>query len=121
MSIKKLKTDRGFDRIEFFDRYNEGCSIQKSSLATEDCIWFGIDNPEPQILKEKVGWKKFDIPKEVLINSRMHLTKEMVKELLPVLQRFVDTGEINENTKPNESKIWRDKIKRDVKLKIKKH
>lgn len=29
------KTDRGFDRMEFADRNGVGCSIQKSSLATD--------------------------------------------------------------------------------------
>lgn len=28
------------------------------------------------------------------IFSRMHLTREQVKDLLPILQRFVETGEI---------------------------
>jgi hypothetical protein len=64
------KTEHGFDIIEFLDRYNNRCSLQKSSLATEDCIWLGVNE------------------------SRMHLTQDQVKALLPYLQRFVDTGEI---------------------------
>jgi hypothetical protein len=64
------KTERGFDIIEFLDRYGVECSLQKSSLATEDCIWLGVNE------------------------SRMHLTQGQVKALLPYLQRFVDTGEI---------------------------
>jgi hypothetical protein len=64
------KTERGFDIIEFLDRYGNGCSLQKSSLATEDCIWLGVNE------------------------SRMHLTQGQVKALLPYLQRFVDTGEL---------------------------
>ncbi|MCA3269227.1 MAG: hypothetical protein ACK5XX_05330 [Holosporales bacterium] len=67
------KTERGFDIIEFLDRYGNGCSLQKSSLATEDCIWLGVDTEPP---------------------ARMHLTQGQVKALLPYLQRFVDTGEI---------------------------
>lgn len=62
--------DRGFLKGKFKDRYGVECSIQKSSLATEDCIWLGT------------------------VVDRMHLTQEMVAELLPLLQHFVETGEL---------------------------
>lgn len=101
------KTERGFEIGEFTDRYGQRCSIQKSSLATEDAIWFGLDDADPQIMasdairlgiptEENCGWIKFEIPKEVLISTRMHLTQDMVKELLPILQRFAETGELYE-------------------------
>lgn len=83
----KIKyNQRGFAFTSFKDRYKQECSLQKSSLATEDCIWLGVD----------VG-----IPKELggageQINGRMHLTRKQVKTLLPHLQRFVDTGELYE-------------------------
>lgn len=107
MEIKK--TYRGFEYIEFIDRYGVKCSLQKSSLATEDAIWLGIDDPAPKIMASKVkeilgpdaddgdgtGWIKFSIPKDVFINTRMHLTVDQVKELLPVLQKFAETGEIS--------------------------
>ena len=63
--------DRGFLKGKFKDRYGEDCSIQKSSLATEDCIWLGCDH-----------------------ETRMHLTQTMVADLLPLLQHFVETGEL---------------------------
>ena len=44
------KTERGFSVIIFSDRYEAECSIQKSSLATEDAIWFGVNNPNPIIM-----------------------------------------------------------------------
>ncbi len=104
------KTERGFSFHEFEDRYGAKCSLQKSSLATEDAIWFGVDDPNPKILasqaarfgvktKQTTGWVEYPIPKEVLINNRMHLTVEDVKKLLPILQRFVKTGEIYEKQK----------------------
>lgn len=68
MHIKK--TSRGFDLIEFVDHYGAACSLQKSSLATEDCIWLGTNT------------------------NRMHLTQEQVSQLLPELQSFVETGEL---------------------------
>jgi len=103
--VKTSKTCRGFSYIEFKDRYGESCSLQKSSLATENCIWFGIDDPDPKIMaslasdfgfetSETTGWVKYPIPEEVLISTRMHLSQDQVRGLLPVLQKFVDTGEI---------------------------
>lgn len=65
------QNERGFDLYEFIDRYNAPCSLQKSSLAFEECIWLGVDE------------------------NRMHLTQDMAKALIPILQLFVDTGEIS--------------------------
>jgi len=70
-------TQRGFALAEFTDRYNAACSIQNSSLASEPCIWLGVH--------EVAGEP-----------ARMHLTQEMVAALLPLLQRFVETGSIAE-------------------------
>lgn len=103
--MKTSVTQRGFGIINFTDRYGEGCSIQKSSLASEDAIWFGIDDPAPKIMASQaplhgvdtdatVGWVEYPIPKEVLVSTRMHLTREQVAELLPVLQHFVATGDV---------------------------
>ena len=99
MEIKKGFTNRGFDNIEFKDRYDAECSIQKSSLATEDAIWFGVNDANPIIMASQTkeggtGWVKYDIPKEVSLNTRMHLTQDQVKELLPILTVFAETGEL---------------------------
>jgi len=40
------------------------------------------------------GWVKFEIPKELSLATRMHLTREQVKKLLPLLNKFVETGDI---------------------------
>lgn len=106
MPIKLEPNERGFITGEFTDRYGEKCSIQKSSLATEDCIWLGIDDANPQIMASDAqklgiptpsnnGWVKFTVPKEVLLTTRMHLTREQVADLLPLLQNFVETGELH--------------------------
>lgn len=92
-------TNRGFRVVEFHDRYDAKCSIQQSSLATEEAIWFGVDNPEPKIMASKTpqggtGWVPYPISDDVLINTRMHLTREQVKALLPILQHFVATGSL---------------------------
>ena len=98
MKIKKTK--RGFSRIEFKDHYGVSCSLQKSSLATKDAIWFGVNDAEPKILASKVmengtGWVKYSIPEDVSLNTRMHLTRKQVAKLLPFLQKFMNTGEID--------------------------
>ena len=97
--MNKKTTKQGFDYIEFEDRYEQKCSLQESSLADERAIWLGIDDPNPLILASKImeggtGWVKYIIPEDVLIHTRMHLTQEMVKNLLPHLQKFVETGEL---------------------------
>lgn len=92
-------TSRGFGVINFKDRYGYECSIQQSSLATEDAIWFGLDSASPSIMASKTekggtGWVSYPIPDDVSLNTRMHLTREQVKEILPILQAFVETGEL---------------------------
>jgi hypothetical protein len=79
MKIKIDKTTRGFRRADFIDLYNEQCSIQESSLATDDAIWFGCNE----------GTHHLD---ECM--ARMHLNKEQVAALLPLLQHFVKTGRL---------------------------
>ena len=73
------KTARGFLRGEFEDRYGEKCSIQESSIASEFCIWLGCEHETKARDGEPVG-------------ARMHLTQARAAELLPLLQRFVETG-----------------------------
>lgn len=106
----KTVTDRGFRIKHFLDSYGLRCSVQKSSLATEDAIWLGIDDPEPRIMARDAvklgrddllkpdepveGWVPFPIPDEVHITTRMHLTQEQAKALLPYLQHFVETGDL---------------------------
>lgn len=98
-------TDRRFALGTFQDLYGTRCSIQKSSLATENAIWLGVDDAEPMIMAKDAaaygiettktcGWVPFPVPNSVFFTTRMHLTVDQVKQLLPVLQRFVDTGEL---------------------------
>ena len=96
---------RGFKIGTFEDRYGAMCSIQESSLATEFAIWLGVNDIEPKIMardalelgipiKQATGWVEYPIPDQVLITSRMHLTKKQAADLIPLLQKFVDTGEL---------------------------
>ncbi len=42
--------------------------------------------------KETTGWIPYPIPDDVLLTTRMHLSLEQVKELIPFLQAWVDNG-----------------------------
>lgn len=92
--MEKNKTARGFGNYTFKDRYNANCSLQKSSIATEDCIWLGVDECNPQKCVSGKGWVSVPFPEDTLFTTRMHLTQDQVKELLPILKKFVKTGEI---------------------------
>jgi len=85
--VKITKNERGFSYGKFKDKYNQICSIQKSSAAMYDAIWLGIENTGPDISGPS-GLRK----EEVM--ARMHLTQKDVKKLLPILIKFVETGEI---------------------------
>lgn len=87
--IVSYSTERGFSGVKFLDRSNGECSIQDSSLATEPAIWIGQDNP--LVLTQK-DHKKVDLSQDYLILGRMHLTQEMVKQILPILTEFAETG-----------------------------
>lgn len=82
LPMKFSKTNRGFALIEFTDRYGKACSLQKSSLATEDCVWLGVDHGA------------IDLPPGVHCLSRMHLTRRMAESLIKHLTTFVETGEL---------------------------
>jgi len=85
-------SDKGWGIVRFTDFYEKKCAIQDSTIATEACIWLGVSNIEPKILVPGEGWKPYSIPEEVLLSGRMHLTQTMVKQLLPFLTRFAETG-----------------------------
>lgn len=98
MDIKK--TERGFDLASFEDRNGCECSLQKSSIATEDAIWLGIDKPKLTIFAdESMGkYEVVEMPKLYMVDSRMHLTRFQVMQLLPALTTFVHTGELTQKT-----------------------
>ncbi len=77
--LEHIMTNRGFVRIEFVDKYGSECSLQESSLAFISCVWLGVHKNSPHYNDDGT-------------TSRMHLTQDMVKELLPLLEHFVETG-----------------------------
>jgi len=83
VKLKKIKTDRGFRRMEFQDGYGKDCILQKSSAAMKDYIWLGMIG-EPEI--DHVTGKP--------VSQTMHLDRRAVKKLLPLLSHFAETGEL---------------------------
>lgn len=66
-------TNRGFELIEFRDRYGKLCQLQQSSLADfeppgSSAVWLGLDD------------------------ERMHLDLEQVRWLIAELQHWTETG-----------------------------
>jgi hypothetical protein len=96
------KTKRGFAAGTFKDQYGIDCSIQESSLATEACIWLGADEIGLKRFEPGKGWS--DVPLENsgpggishTANTRMHLSRENVIALLPLLQHFINYGTLPE-------------------------
>lgn len=95
--IEVSKTERGFILGRFIDRNGVECSIQKSSVATEDCIWLGCNDANPMVFVPygNPSWIKLEVPEQAQFTTRMHLTQDMAASLILMLQRFVDTGELH--------------------------
>ncbi len=87
--MKVSTTGRGFVIIKFRDKYRQPCSLQESSVG--GCIWLGV-------------YQRTDLntgdPLPDDDNFRMHLTREQVEELLPFLQEFVKSGELETRGNP---------------------
>lgn len=102
------KTQRDFSITNFEDYNGFMCSLQKSSLATENCIWFGINETKLTVFadKSKGAYIETDMPENFSVNTRMHLTQVRVKELLPFLQRFAETGDLESEFTPNVNEVY---------------
>ena len=89
--FEREKTERGFGRYMFKDTYENQCSIQKSSIATEDRIWIGFDDLN---LYDKISGKPVKAPDNVSAFTRMHINREQAKAIVEVLNTFIETGDI---------------------------
>jgi len=95
------KTSRGFKYGKFKDNKNIDCTIQESSNAESDCIWLGaldIGLKEFIAHRQPSAWEPIELEDTIehhfIANNRMELTREMVEELIPILQNFVNTGRL---------------------------
>ena len=75
-----IKEEKGLSKISFEDDYKQPCSLQRSNAALENKVWLGVEK---------------DINGKI-VNGRMHLTQEQVRDILPYLQKFADTGELSD-------------------------
>lgn len=73
-----IKVENGLSKITFEDDYKQQCSLQKGNATLENKIWLGVEK---------------DINGKA-VNARMHLTQEQVKNILPYLEKFAETGEL---------------------------
>ena len=120
MKLMEKVTPRGFKRYEFNDKHDHECSIQMSPFGgvieeiepddNDPRIILGIDQPEIKIFVPGAGWTTMEYPQLKLngqsdyndgvsgcitfIDGRMELSQTQVKEILPILQKFAETGEI---------------------------
>lgn len=107
-----MKTNRGFELQHLIDDYGVEYDLQESS-SWEPHIWLGINRPKLSIMCKdakaigldlkkndagtgECGWCDFSVPKEVLIESRMHLNREQAKDLAKRLNYFVKHGYLKE-------------------------
>ena len=96
-SLEVSFTGRGFGLIQFTDKNQEPCSLQKSSSAFTEAIWLG--RSELSVMKfhpnTENPWREVDFSDgQYVSNNRMHLTQLQVAMLLPILIKFVESGEI---------------------------
>jgi hypothetical protein len=75
-------TGRGFELIEFADKYGEPCSLQQSSLAEytkpgTSAVWLGCE-------------RACCTPQGEPLAPRMHLDRKQVAALIAHLQRWLD-------------------------------
>ena len=97
--MKRDKTHKGFDILYFEDSTNVKCTIQESSASREEkMIWLGADDIGLKHFIAGEGWHDVKLTETVkehyVANNRMLLAQSKVKELLPVLEKFAETGEI---------------------------
>lgn len=102
---KTKHTSRGFEIVEFNDRYDVPCSLQASSLAKylvpgTSAVWLGVVDAQPKCLHGDAkalgvktdatcGWVPYPIPEQVMLSTRMHLNRKQVEALIGHLQAWL--------------------------------
>lgn len=84
-------TPRNFLISKFKDLYGKECSLQQSSLATDNAIWLGCS--------DGTHYDKDSQPVELpayvtTCACRMHLNRKLVGKLLPTLIKFYLFGRL---------------------------
>ena len=95
--VEKTYTHRGFAVFGFTDGNGEKASVQQSSAAEAPHVWLGVDELKLRRFVPGQSWSDCPLPEgDIQGNERLHLTRENVQDLIPILQRFVDTGDIDD-------------------------
>lgn len=101
--MESKTTSRGFHIYRFADGNGCQCSLQESSVArfqledgavTDGFIWLGVDkdsdgNPARQATMSDGSM--------VPMGARMHLSQSQVRDLLPLLEYFVEHGDLSDD------------------------
>ena len=101
--ITNTTTQRGFSLGSFEDTLGNPCSIQRSSLATKNCIWLGRDGNVASVVSDADGNPvelEFNMnirescvpgegPSHHSIDTRMHLSRPMVGVLVSLMEVFL--------------------------------
>lgn len=72
------------------DRYGNTFSMFASD--DHETLWLGCDDANPQVCN--FGWKPVPYPEGTTFDIRMHLNKEIIEDLLPLLKSFIQTGSL---------------------------
>ena len=113
------RSNRGFGVVSFTDRSGVECSVQASSAIDFDdrrgiglyhpgssMLYIGPDEANPRIMARDaarlgietttdVGWIPYPVPDDVLMTTRMHLTRPQVRALIKRLNMWLKTGELS--------------------------
>jgi hypothetical protein len=96
----------GYQGFRFEDRSGIECTLQESGLVTtpdQPAVWFGTmvryftytdpkTNTQQSLPFDQV--EEWSGVKEIGVPTRMHLSQAQVRQLLPYLQEFAETGRL---------------------------
>lgn len=99
--MKVTTTQRGFQIAHFEDSTGIKCSIQEASNV-DPRLWLGVHDATAMVMSKDAakvgvvtdrttGWVAYPLPPEVLVPTRMLLTKQRARELAAMLLKWADT------------------------------
>lgn len=103
--MKVEKTQREFEIVNFTDHNGVGCSLQQSSAvdlshegdAGSSFLWLGCDDADPKyfVPNGNPSWRPVPMPDTYVANTRMHLDRKQVIDLVTHLQAWLETGSLD--------------------------
>jgi hypothetical protein len=97
--MKTTTGKRGFAKAEFKDSLGHDCIIQEGSVDTINegmGVWLGIPKPEITVFTDRgmANYVHIPTPENWDIGSLMYLSDKQIKQLIPMLQNFLETGKL---------------------------